>query len=1068
MIDVLEAPEGVRRECIANAVCVQFYGPSASKSRDRDYCWADASRLAPYAENKAFLTNQHVPKRLRPSAFREACEEAETLFREHGNNVSAAHVDDAAGGFGDAAETGALGDVIADETADPNEPRCESCALPLEPSLKKSRGVKGSGRCRLCAKLHKQGQFCPCCEKVWQWANCPAMVGCDACDFWVHASCDAEAARVMSLDTEDGPEVTYHCPKCREKTELVAARVREKEAKEAEKAARKERLKAEKAEKARVERAEKKAAADAEKAARAARERMSLGLNVNVSHRVQDQHTPYGGVKFEGFDDANLEELGGSHGFETGFEGDGRSALVGSGAERRRGDGVSGASSAPRGLDLSRAVPLIRHKKAPGGVPRRPKSAWQIFGSDFFKQYREAHKNDEGGVNFAEVYKFQGQAWRDLPDSERAVYEARARVEAEKFRIMIKSLQDQGLVKTKQSKKKSVSLKPGGGGGDSESLGDDDGATDLGGGVTRTADGTLLGPDGRALSKQEKKAFESGYQPRVDRRASHWSQHFKADEILKRPDKVGVVCNGVSADFHIKEFRMLCQCSQCLGAGKSMSATEFEKHAGMGQAKKWKASIRMIEPARMPIGRWLDGGAKAGAGGDRKANAGERGGRGRRGGAVDEKDRRKALGYKLVRVKWSVDRCAVCDDDRDFDFDQLVTCEGCGISVHQSCYGIPEIPDDAIGYLCAACEHTGGVVSETPLCALCPVEGGALKPTTTNGQWCHSACCQWIPETTVLDVDRMEPIDQIKSIQRERWELLCTVCKQRMGAKIQCASPGCYLAYHPLCARAAGLFMEASLDDEDAEDPDADAPLVMVSYCHRHCRVDVERAKAWAGEESASGAGPGAAEKKSASAAKGGADERDTKEDKLSEDKKLSKAEREALAIETKKREEEELLRRIARDDALDAPEDALGAARCRPYDASLYKGHPRTEAGEETIVADARAIRRALQHGMGDMADARAGPGRRGRDGRKRREREAWVQCETCSKWRRVRQSVAEAFARADAGQWTCAISEHPRVNSCDVPQELPDDDIDERVALGDKCPFYDDDDLDPPEVIQ
>ena len=340
MIDVLEAPEGVRRECVANAVCVQFYGPSASKSRDRDYCWADASRLAPYAENKACLTNQHVPKRLRPSAFRNACEEAETLFREHGNNVSAAHVDDAAGGFGgdfSAAETGALGDALADETADPNEPRCESCALPLELSLKKSHGVKGSGRCRLCAKLHKQGQFCPCCEKVWQWANCPAMVGCDACDFWVHASCDAEAARVMSLDTEDGPEVTYHCPRCREKAEREAERAREKEAKEAEKAARRERAKAEKAEKARVERAEKKAAADAEKAARAAQERMSLGLS--LSHRVQDEHEP-GGVKFEGFDDANLEELG--TGFETGLDGGGGSAGFGSGAERRRGD-VGGA-----------------------------------------------------------------------------------------------------------------------------------------------------------------------------------------------------------------------------------------------------------------------------------------------------------------------------------------------------------------------------------------------------------------------------------------------------------------------------------------------------------------------------------------------------------------------------------------------------------------------------------------------------------------------------------------------------------------------------------------------------
>jgi hypothetical protein len=48
----------------------------------------------------------------------------------------------------------------------------------------------------------------------------------------------------------------------------------------------------------------------------------------------------------------------------------------------------------------------------------------------------------------------------------------------------------------------------------------------------------------------------------------------------------------------------------------------------------------------------------------------------------------------------------------------------------------------------------GGVVSETPLCCLCPVEGGALKRTTTQGIWAHSACCQWIPETTVLDVVR--------------------------------------------------------------------------------------------------------------------------------------------------------------------------------------------------------------------------------------------------------------------------------------------------------------------------
>ena len=428
----------------------------------------------------------------------------------------------------------------------------------------------------------------------------------------------------------------------------------------------------------------------------------------------------------------------------------------------------------------------------------------------------------------------------------------------------------------------------------------------------------------------------------------------------------------------------------------------------------------------------------SGASADADDDKGGKGGKGKKGKREEAHGRRKKLDYEIIRVKWSVDRCAVCDDDRDFDFDQLVTCEGCGISVHQSCYGIPEIPDDAVGYLCRACEHTGGVVSETPLCSLCPVEGGALKPTTTPGQWCHSACCQWIPETTVLDVDTMEPIDQIKSIQRERWELLCTVCKQRMGAKIQCSHPGCYLAYHPLCARAAGLFMEASLEDEEAL-TDEDSPLTMVSYCHRHCRVDTERAALWVGEDGLSIGKHGA-----------------LVESKADHTKKLTKGARKKLEEDKRRAEREEEARKRAEDDALDEPEDEWGAARCRRY---VPQGHPRTEAGEETIVAaSGPSMRRQLQHGLGR--------GRGGAD-RRRREREAWVQCENCAKWRRVPQSVAEAFSRADAGQWTCETSGHPRINTCEVPQELPDDDIDARIAMGDDCPFYDDDDLDPPELI-
>ena len=63
----------------------------------------------------------------------------------------------------------------------------------------------------------------------------------------------------------------------------------------------------------------------------------------------------------------------------------------------------------------------------------------------------------------------------------------------------------------------------------------------------------------------------------------------------------------------------------------------------------------------------------------------------------------------------------------------------------QSCYGVPELPDQGDMWLCRACElkEEG---KPAPQCCLCPVAGGALKPTTIPGLWCHAACLQWIPE----------------------------------------------------------------------------------------------------------------------------------------------------------------------------------------------------------------------------------------------------------------------------------------------------------------------------------
>ena len=49
----------------------------------------------------------------------------------------------------------------------------------------------------------------------------------------------------------------------------------------------------------------------------------------------------------------------------------------------------------------------------------------------------------------------------------------------------------------------------------------------------------------------------------------------------------------------------------------------------------------------------------------------------------------------------------------------------------------------------------------------------------------------------------MEPIDRVRQVQKERWELQCCLCRQRMGAKIQCNA--CYLVRVPRRRRSGSV-----------------------------------------------------------------------------------------------------------------------------------------------------------------------------------------------------------------------------------------------------------------------
>lgn len=192
-------------------------------------------------------------------------------------------------------------------------------------------------------------------------------------------------------------------------------------------------------------------------------------------------------------------------------------------------------------------------------------------------------------------------------------------------------------------------------------------------------------------------------------------------------------------------------------------------------------------------------------------------------------------GYRPVHVKWKdLDKCNVCHMDEEYANNLFLQCDKCRMMVHARCYGELE-PVDGVLWLCNLCRP--GAPELSPPCCLCPVTGGAMKPTT-DGRWAHLACAMWIPETCLADIKKMEPIDGLNRVSKDRWKLLCSICGVPYGACIQCSNNACYVAYHPLCARAAGFCAElADADrlqlvplDEDEENQ----CIRLLSFCKRH------------------------------------------------------------------------------------------------------------------------------------------------------------------------------------------------------------------------------------------
>lgn len=174
-------------------------------------------------------------------------------------------------------------------------------------------------------------------------------------------------------------------------------------------------------------------------------------------------------------------------------------------------------------------------------------------------------------------------------------------------------------------------------------------------------------------------------------------------------------------------------------------------------------------------------------------------------------------------------KCAICDDGDCENANAIVFCDGCDLAVHQECYGVPYIPEGQ--WLCRKCQLVG---NSRPSCIFCPNEGGAFKQTN-NSKWAHLFCATWIPEVTIGNPSLMEPITDVEKVPPSRWKLLCYICKQEMGACIQCSDGRCYEAFHLTCARQGGLYLKMKTGGGQNTLMDASQ---LRAYCHKHTPVD--------------------------------------------------------------------------------------------------------------------------------------------------------------------------------------------------------------------------------------
>ncbi|KAJ8435184.1 hypothetical protein Cgig2_028370 [Carnegiea gigantea] len=218
----------------------------------------------------------------------------------------------------------------------------------------------------------------------------------------------------------------------------------------------------------------------------------------------------------------------------------------------------------------------------------------------------------------------------------------------------------------------------------------------------------------------------------------------KNNDHFKLPDKVDVVCSGMEGIYFPSLHLVVCKCGFC--GTEKQQLSDWERHTG-SKVKNWKKSIR-VKGSMLTLEQWMLQMAEYHAQAAASAKP-------------PKKPSMKLRKQKLLSfLQEKYQPVYASGQQKD-----VLCVDGLriGITIKSlsaiECYGARNVRD-LTSWVCRACE-TPDIERE---CCLCPVKGGALKPTDVDTLWVHVTCAWFRPEVSFASDEKMEPALGILSI----------------------------------------------------------------------------------------------------------------------------------------------------------------------------------------------------------------------------------------------------------------------------------------------------------------